>query len=132
VTKAPSDAAVLFLLSEAVRQEAGGKLTLLGFYPDAQLLIPKGTEQVVMPLAMTFIVTDGEGIFPTAVSLTAPSGKALFPKENMSESVKHPGQPMSILVAAHPFVTDETGKFDVTLHLGDAHYRRSFRIDFQP
>jgi hypothetical protein len=132
VTKAPSDAAVLFLLSEGVRQEVGGKLTILGFYPDAQLLIPKETKQVVTPLAMTFIVTDGEGTFPTAVSLTAPSGKALIPKENMSDTVIRPGQPLSILVAAQPFMTDETGKFDVTLHLGDASYRRSFRINFQP
>jgi hypothetical protein len=134
VTKAPSDAAVLFLLSEGVRQEMGGKLTILGFYPDAQILIPKEMKQLVIPLALTFIVTDGEGTFTTAVSLTTPSGKVVFspPEEHFSDTVKNPGQPLSILVAAQPFITDETGKFDVTLRLGDASYRRSFRVDFQP
>ena len=136
MTKAPSDAGVFFLLSEGVRQEANGKLTLLGFYPDSLLIIPKEAKQegkqIVMPLAMTFVVSEGEGTFPTSVSLTSPSGKALFPDEKMPDSVKQPGQALSVLITVYPFITDEIGKFDITLRLGDSSYRRSFRIDVQP
>jgi hypothetical protein len=132
VTKAPSDAAVNFLLAETVRQEVGGKLTIIGFYPGNQLLIPKGTKQTVTPLAFIFLVLEGEGTFPSSISLVSPSGKAMFQDEKMPDTVKIPKQPLSVLVGVQPFVTDEIGKFDVTLRLGDASYRRSFTVDFAP
>jgi hypothetical protein len=132
VTKTPPDAAVNFLLAESVRQEAGGKLTVIGFYPGNQLLIPKGTKQTVTPLAFIFLALEGEGTFPTTISLVSPSGKAMFQDEKMQDSVKVPNQPLSILVGVQPFVTDEIGEFNVTLRLGHASYRRSFIVDFAP
>ena len=132
MTATPSDVAVNFLLAESIRQETGGKLTIIGYYPGNQLLIPKETKQLVTSIAFVFIALDGDGTFSTAVSLTAPSGKAIFKNEFLQNSVKHPGQPLSVLLAVQPFVTDETGTFDVTLHLDNATYRRSFTVDFEP
>jgi hypothetical protein len=132
VTKTPSDAAVLFLLSEYVRQEAGGKLSILGLYPDRRLLIPKGTKQTITSLALTFIVLEGEGTFSTTVSVVTPSGKRMFPDEGMPDTVKIPGQPLTVLVGMQPFITDEVGQFEAILRLGDASYQRSFTVDFAP
>jgi hypothetical protein len=132
VTATPSDAAVNFLLAESVRQEAGGKLTIIGLYPANQLLIAKGTKQLVTSLAFGFIVLDGDGTFSTVISLVAPSGKTIFKEELLPNSVKLPGQPLTLVVAVQPFVTDETGKFDIALRLDNATYRRSFTVDFAP
>jgi hypothetical protein len=132
VTKEPSDAAVIFLLSEHVRQEVGGKVSVLGLYPGNLLLIPKDTKQIVVPLTFIFIALEGEGVFPTSLSVHSPSGKPMFPDASLSDSIKNPREALSVFVAVQPFVTEETGKFDVTLRLGKSSYRRSFTIEFAP
>ena len=132
MTAVPSDAAVNFLLAESVRQELGGKLTIIGLYPGNQITIPKGTKQLVTSIAFAFIVLDGDGTFSTTFSLRAPSGKVIFKDDFLQRSVKNPGEPLIVLIAVQPFVTDETGKFDISLHLDSATYPRSFTVDFAP
>jgi hypothetical protein len=128
----PNDAAIQFLLCESVRQEQGGKLTLLGFFPGSVIVVPPTTETITFPLAFLFITNDGDGLFSVRVTLIRPSGAVEFADQPIPDVTKEPGKPMTALVQFLPFHTSEFGGFKILLKLNDALYERIFTIQKEP
>jgi hypothetical protein len=85
-----------------------------------------------MPLTFTFIVMDGHGQFSTRFSLQSPSGRELIAQEALSDSNKPVGEVLTAAILIQPFTTEEVGEFAVTLHLGEASFRRTFTLAFAP
>lgn len=126
--KAPTDAATQFLICEAVRQEQGGKLSLLGLFPDGKILVPPETKKVTLPLVCVFIFQDGVGSFSSKVSVIAPSGAFMVNDEPFDDVEKRPDGPFIALVHIMPFQTEEFGTFTVRLRLDENSYKRTFTI----
>src|SRR3990170_6853318 len=75
-----------FLIADAIREETGGKLTVMGLYAgnDIRLQgplpteIPDGMKGIAIPsLAILAIITDGHGEFRTQFYLYDPNDKLL-------------------------------------------------------
>lgn len=128
---------VQFLLADAVRQEEGGKLTVLGLYSgDAVLLkdslpnsIPEGMEGLALPgLTIVAIVRDGQGSFSYGVHLYGPDGKALGKGVDGMKLDKKKDAPASLLIPVQPFPIPDFGTYRVLLQLNRHEYEFKFRV----
>jgi hypothetical protein len=121
------DAATQFFLCEVIRQEHGGKFSLLGFYPGNEVVVPAETVTVTLSLACVFIFLDGVGSFTPTASLNAPSGASVLTGE-LPPVEKHEGRPLTATIQLSPIQTKEFGTFRVSLQLGEKTYERTFQI----
>ncbi len=123
----PSDASTLFIPCENVRQELGGRLTLIGAAPGGELILPAAASVTnLVSLAFLFVFRDGEGTFSTSFSLFAPSGQALVDKFKLSDTIKKPNEPFNLIVHIAPFQTTESGQFRAVAKLDNRDYARTF------
>lgn len=128
----PSDGASVLLLSDDVRQEVGGKLTLIGYMPGHILkLEPKpadsNAQEALQSLVILMIFQDGVGTFNLQVSLTAPDGDEIL-KGNKPQSVeKLPDGAMNVNLVMKPFPA-KAGTYNLTVSLDDRDYKRSFSM----
>jgi hypothetical protein len=127
----PKDDQVSLLVSEFVRQEQGGKVSILGYFPGNLIYVPLNTETVSMPLTFLFVVQGGEGILPTFFTLMAPSGRAMMDRAKLPDSEKKSGLTLSVIVQIIPFQSDEFGKYRAILRLGTENYERALFIERQ-
>lgn len=128
---------IQFLLADHVRQEEGGKLSLLGFYSgDAVLLkgplpeeIPEGMEGIAIPgLTIVAVVRDGQGIFNSAIRLYGPNGKELGEGVKGQKLDKRKDGTANLLVPIQPFPISGFGMYRVLLELGTHEYEYQFRV----
>lgn len=128
---------IQFLLADHVRQEEGGKLSLLGFYSgDAVLLkgplpeeIPEGMEGIALPgLTIVAVVRDGHGSFNSAIHLYGPNGKELGEGVKGHALDKAKDGTANLLVPIQPFPIPEFGMYRVLLELGKHEYEYRFRV----
>lgn len=128
---------IQFLLADHVRQEEGGKLSLLGFYSgDAVLLkgllpeeIPEGMEGIALPgLTIVAVVRDGQGVFNSAIHLYGPNGKELGEGVKGQKLDKRKDGTASLLVPIQPFPIPGFGIYRVLLELGTREYEYQFRV----
>jgi hypothetical protein len=122
----PTDGRALFLACESIRQEAGGRLTIIGAVTSGDMLVPSGTQLVTLAsLAFLFVFRDGQGTFPGSFSLMAPSGQTLVDQHKLPNSVKVPGD---LVVNIAPFETKELGEFRAVARLADQDFVRTFGL----
>jgi hypothetical protein len=132
---------VKFLLAEDVRQEAMGKISLLGVLPGERFLVsgppptfPPGFPSpvfVVPSLAFVFIVSDLGGNLAGRFSIVAPDGKTDIAKVDMAV----PGQKNSPTVAfsiARPFAGPSFGEYTIRLEIGTHRWKFALTIDKAP
>lgn len=128
---------VQFLLADGVRQEQGGKFTVLGFYPGNGVLlnqplpkkVPDGFKGVALP-GLTLIITlfDGNGSFSGDLKIIRPSGELLGKGSTNIVIEKNKGKSASLLIPIEPFPVTEFGDYQATLKLGAHKYDFVFRI----
>src|SRR5580658_7465159 len=71
----PSEARTVALVAEFIREELGGKFTLVGLYPGDNLVFPAATRlPVTLPLAVAFLFKDGHGQFDQTIRILSPGG----------------------------------------------------------
>lgn len=129
----PTDERAQFFLCEDVREEKGGKLTLIGFMPEPKVIVhgydPKvNKDGHIGGLAFLLTFHDGQGKFATNISVKDPSGVELANSEQILETEKLEDGPMNIIVLSRPFpINPGIHKFSVTLD-GAHRYERTFQI----
>lgn len=132
--KVPSKRGVRFILAEDVRQEDGGKFSLLGVFPGEKIFVggtpvpgmPPNVAFVLASLAFVFIVTEGDGRFDGRFIVTAPDGKTAVSNTTFSDIEIH-GQIGTLGSAAKPFIGPSFGTYTVQLEIGSAKFK--FRFD---
>jgi hypothetical protein len=132
VTTLPEDREVTFVVCETVREEKGGKLSLLGLYPGNRLNVPQDTIEATLPLALVFFVDGGSGLFKSSASLISPTGKAVVDKSDLPDHDKKEDAANVVLMQLIPFKTTDFGTFKVLLQLDDRTYERTFSINKGP
>jgi len=129
----PTDAKTQFLICENVRQEAAGKLSLMGFTASSNLLlnqssVPTPNAPTSITLALLFIFTDGEGTFDGWIEIKNPKGESVG-KADMKELVKTADKPHVAYTNIAVLPISMLGNFSVILTLDDTkEYRRDFSV----
>jgi hypothetical protein len=124
----PTDANISFLLCDAVRQSADGKLDIAGYFPTGEIkLDPAAQLPVALNLTFVFILKDGEGRFRAIHRIVDPLGKELhrfeLPEINKIAGLSHA---MMLPVAQIPIV--HSGNYLTSIELDGQPYERVVRI----
>lgn len=126
-----------FLLADAVRQEDGGKLTVLGLYTGEDVLLkeplpktlPEGIKGLALP-GLTILATarDGHGSFNFSCELYGPDGKSLGKDIVGVKLEKQKVAPASLLVPVQPFPIPRFGTYRAVFKLSQHEYEFKFRV----
>jgi len=132
----PSDETTKLVIADDVRQEQGGKVTILGIYSgsviNVSLTMPSINSINLAPalpsLAFLWWFADGEGHFNMTASVTDPNGTIMFNLPNTNVQ-KNPDGDMNIMMKVAPFPLI-AGEYKCSITLDQQEYRRSFKIVF--
>src|SRR5258706_1529993 len=126
--KLPSDSDILFLLADLARNEAGGKMTLMGLYTDGAILIPNGTALPVnLQLVFYYLVKAGEGDFKADFRVIAPSGKQVAGGV-MPNATKEKNKPLTLLLQFPVITLPELGTYNLELILDSSTFIRQINL----
>jgi hypothetical protein len=124
----PDDAKVDFLICDAVRQGADGKLDMAGYYPTGEIKIDAAVRlPASLNLTFVFILKDGEGRFRGALRIVDPLGKELH-RYDLPEVVKLAGQGHAMLMPVAQIPIVSSGSYSISLELDAQPYQRLVRI----
>lgn len=113
----------IFMAADALRQERGGKITILGAFAGGHVLISKdATFPFVMPIAFLIGFYNGEGSFDAKIRISDPSGKPVSPDLSIGRIEKTPEQSMQLMVNFGVFEFPVAGKYRVDAFLDDRMY----------
>lgn len=127
--KFPTRQYATFVLSEDLRAEVNGKITLLGVYPAAGIRIfskPTKANPAKLRLVFSFFFRDGYGTFKPKVVLRDPKGNTLLSKDfDQVEKEAKSSLPIALIALIQSVTT--VGEYHVTAYLDDQEY--TFPID---
>ncbi len=128
-----------FLLADAVREEAGGKVSILGFYSGDEVVLQgelptkleEGAQAVALP-ALTILVlfVDGYGNFQLRLQVFDPTGKPFGLSKPMQIN-KVKGAPYNIILPIMPFPIRVFGRYRFELRIDKRKYEYSFTVRHQ-
>jgi hypothetical protein len=113
-----------FLLCEDVREEVNNKLSIIGIFPNDEVVLQK---DVLIPSLMVILLArGGEGSCETRVSLTDPTGQTVIesPKQTavLEKNKVH-------LAAVRVFAPELTvGQYTVKFFFDDVPIQRAFEV----
>jgi hypothetical protein len=124
----PTDANISFLVCDAVRQGADGKLDIAGYYPTGEVkLDPAARLPAPLNLTFVFILKDGEGRFRAIHRIVDPLGNELhrfeLPEINKIAGLSHA---MMLPVAQIPI--SHSGNYSTSIEIDGQRYERIVRI----
>jgi hypothetical protein len=125
----------IFLLCDDIRLEAGGKFSLMGWFPDGIVLTepapgaPPGGNLLSLPgLSVAVAFLDGVGEYKARVQVNAPDGAPMLPLSNEVPVTKREGLAMTLHVRITPFASRSFGQFTVRVSLDDHEYIFTFHV----
>jgi hypothetical protein len=124
----------LFLAAEYLRQETGGKITIIGAYAGGHILLPTAlTFPAHLPLGVLFGFYTGEGQFDTRLRVSDQSGQH-GPDLPTGRVTKARDFAMQIMVNFGIFELGSVGRYRVDAFLDDRVYTEylTFGLSDQP
>jgi hypothetical protein len=131
--KHPTD--ILFLLAESVREEHGGKLSILGLYTGNQVVLhgelptslPEGMNKFALPhLAIVLVFKGGEGDCDVKVEIVDPLGKRVL--AGTAQVSMAPDAVRNVLLPLSPFPIAAFGEHQFKVRMGRRTYKYPFVI----
>jgi hypothetical protein len=127
---------VQFLLADAVRQEAGGKLAVLGLYSGAVLLkdtlpkeLPEGAKGMALPrLEVLVTIFDGYGRFNVDLRLLGPRGTVIGKGATEIFVDKKKDAAANVIFPIEPFPIPGFGTYRITMQLNRHRYEFKFGV----
>ena len=124
----PTDAEIGFLICDAVRQSADGKLDIAGYYPTGEVrLDPAARLPASLNLTFVFILKDGEGRFRAVHRIVDPLGKELHRFE-LPELNKLAGAGHAVMLPVAQIPIAHSGNYAISLEIDGQNYQRVVRI----
>lgn len=132
---------IKFLVAEEMRPEAGGKLTILGLFPDDNIILtkpaypegvppetPRGIEKIVFLVS----VSDAPNRkLKFKVRITDPSGELYKPEMQLGEERIVKGTSRSFIIEVKPFVISLMGVYVFDFYVNKEIYSFPFEISEQ-
>ncbi len=128
----PTENGIVFLICDDLRQEQGGKTTLLGVYGDTVMVEEPaggtpGGEPILPSIACYFAFSDGEGEWVGELQVIGPDGKELLPPGATQPMVKKEAGWMAVAFKIMPFKA-LPGTYSVLIRLDGKEYVRKFNV----
>ena len=124
----PTDAGIDFLICDAVRQSADGKLDIAGYFPVPEVrLDPAAALPAAVNLTFVFVLKDGDGQFRGAFRILDPLGAELH-RYDIAEFAKTADKAHLMMLQVNRIPVARAGSFSVLLELNGETYRRPVRI----
>jgi hypothetical protein len=118
----------IFLVCETIREEVGGKASLLGVFSGARLLVPSDTRfPTAINLALFGVFHDGEGAFRTKVRIFDPDGTEMVNGE-LPDLSKEANKAAQVRVLLGVFPVTKPGVFKVEFMLNGRPYHETFTV----
>lgn len=130
----PTNDKVIFLLADDIRQELGGKLTILGYVPSNIVYVLPETareaeregKRMSTSFTIVFSILDGSGSVMSRIGFTAPGGSEMWGGEAAPVNLT-PGVSRTMILKVIGFEFVE-GEYTAHLRLNDRSYERAFRF----
>lgn len=125
----------VFLIADAIRNEVGGKTTIMGAFAGGQVIFPTGAQfPAAIPLAVFAVFNDGEGTFTARLLISHEADKTIAGDVSWGDVAKMPDQPMQMMANFNLFVFPALGEYKAEILLDDHSYTEhiSIRIGDQP
>lgn len=128
---------IQFLLADAVRQEQGGKVTVLGLYSGDSVVLqdvlpkefPEGMNGLALAcLTILAIVRDGQGRFDCNLHLFGPTGTELGKGLNSVILDKQKDAPVNLIFPIQPFPIPDFGNYRIALWINKHEYEFKFKV----
>lgn len=128
---------VKFLLADAVRQEQGGKLTVLGLYSGDSVLLndplpkefPEGKEGFALSgLTIVATICDGYGHYDCGLHLFGSDGKELGKGATRLKVDKQKDASANFIFPIEPFPINGFGTYRIVLQLSKQNYEFKFTV----
>lgn len=134
----PTDSNIKFLIADDIREEVGGKFSILGYYPSniLQLSVPSTPPLpttatvgalVIPSLTILWSFTDGAGEYSAKISIKDPAGQDLI-NAAPQNIIKNDTGEMNMIMKISPFIVNAKGSFECTAELDKVKYTRHFII----
>src|SRR5437870_9350266 len=127
----------VFIVSEDLRAEAGGKVTFLGVFTsrDISVSLPSGQPSEGVPALQTlgvyFGFKDGSGTVNARVEILDPDKTNILPSETSKPVHKEENVGLDLMVRVTPFPI-KNGVYRARAFLNDRMYERTFTVRIQP
>lgn len=127
---------VNFLLADQIREEAGGKLTIIGLYANDEIILlgdlpeelPIGLQGLALPaLSILVQLKDGIGNYNGEAQVIDPNGKPLIIPAKLTISLKE-NVWSNLIVPFVPFPLPKFGLYTFELKLDNKKYKYTFTI----
>jgi len=119
----------IFIVADSVRQESGGKVSLLGVFAGGRIVI--GSNQRLpapIPLAFYCLFSSGEGEFAAKAKIHTPSKGEIGPFD-LPGVTKIPNQSITMLLNFPIIVLPDLGKYVLEIFLDDKSYKDEFSLE---
>ncbi len=125
-----------FFLADSVREESGGKLTLIGFYSGNELILngplpkklPADAQSIALPgLSILITFFGGKGKFSLDIQLFDPKGIEFAPAHRSEISIETPGA-QNVILPIIPFPIKAFGKYMLRVKLDKQSYDYEFIV----
>ena len=117
----------VILVAEYIRQDPGGKLTILGLYISKKLVVPETNKlPFVIPLSVCYAFIDGSGDFAVEITITSPKGE--IPVDTKGTIQKQRNQSMALIAQTLAFPVTEWGEYKIDVRLDGSSYLSSITI----
>jgi hypothetical protein len=126
---------VRFLVSDDLREETNGKMTVIGLYADDKIWVlpspigmapPQGFVAALPQLCIGCIFLDGSGRYDVKALITSPSGTKMV--DQIFDQTFISGQTSTIGIRGNNLLFPEFGKYKCEFTVGNANV---FRHDFE-
>ena len=126
----PRDENVWLLVADSARAEAGGKMSLFGFYGTERIQIQDSIAlPSALPLVFVFLLREGVGRFLATFQIRDPNGE-LVHSENLAPVMKPSARDNhGVAVTLAPFQIPSLGSYKLTLTLDGKRYKRTFTVE---
>lgn len=134
---------IKFLVAEEIRPEENGKLTILGLFPDDNLILsakeavpegmPQDTPRGIDKLVFFISLSDTSSrLSKFKVTITDPSGELYKPETDAGEGRIAKGTSRSFIIEVKPFIVKLTGTYIFNFHVNNKVYPFPFEIRERP
>jgi hypothetical protein len=113
-----------FLLCEDVREEVNNKLTIIGVFPNDDVILRKG---IVIPSLMAVLFArGGQGSCETKVSLTDPKGQTVIESPKQTVVLEKNKNHLAAIRVLAPELT--VGQYTIKFFFDESSIQRSFQV----
>jgi hypothetical protein len=129
MTKVAPSKLAFVIVAENIRQELGGKVTIIGAFLGGRIVLPKDAVfPATMALGFYALFDDGDGEFNTKVRLFNPDSDQMGPDIDLGKSTKFPNQSLGIIVNFPIFQVVKAGRYSIEIYLDDHVYKDGFAV----